>query len=250
MPIIELGMNPVPIDIDLHTLNISDQYLKNSLLGKNITMLFVTNALGFMPDYSIIQKICRERNILLIEDNCESLGSESYYVKSGNAGFASTFSFYVAHHLSTIEGGMVCTDNKQLYNMLRIVRANGWDRNLDDANKEEIRKQYNINKFYSKYTFYDLGYNLRPTEITGFLGLKQLRYVTKIIKNRELNYNLISAKIKNNNDIMPIDIRYMATISSFCLPFVFKTRELKEKYIEKFNKAGIETRPIIAGDIT
>ena len=117
-----------------------------------------------------IKEICDSRSIILIEDNCEALGSVVSGKKSGNYGLASTFSFFVAHHMSTIEGGMVTTDDNDLEEMLRIVRANGWDRNLNSEQQFKIRKQHNItSEFDSKYTFYDLGYNLRPTEITCLL---------------------------------------------------------------------------------
>jgi len=249
MPIIELSMSPVPFDIDILTLNVaSDQTLVDNL--HNISALFITNALGFMPHYSIIKEICEVHGIVLIEDNCEALGSESFFVKSGNAGLASTFSFYVAHHLSTIEGGMVCTDDYELYNMLKLVRANGWDRNLDKDVQKEMRDNFKVDGFYSKYTFYDLGYNLRPTEITGFLGLEQLKYLPKIIKRREFNYSLLASEIKRNDDIIPMYVDYMSVVSSFAIPFIFRNHILKDKYLKKFEEAGIETRPIIAGDIT
>ena len=112
-----------------------------------------------------------KKKIILIEDNCESLGTVYKGKKLGNFGIASTFSFYVGHHLSTIEGGAICTDDEELETMLQLVRAHGWDRNLTEKKQLKIRLKYNINStFYSRYSFYDLGYNLRTTEINGFIG--------------------------------------------------------------------------------
>jgi len=103
-------------------------------------------------------------------------------VKLGNFSTASTFSFFVGHHMSTIEGGMVCTDDVDIYEELLKVRSHGWDRHLNETATKKIRTKYNITDFYAKYTFYDLAYNLRPTEITGFLGRFQLKYLDEMIK--------------------------------------------------------------------
>jgi CDP-6-deoxy-D-xylo-4-hexulose-3-dehydrase len=248
MPIIQVGCNPVPIDIEFYTLNISVGSLIQAILTKKIKVLFVTNALGFMPDYEKIKEICKENKIILLEDNCEALGSESNYCKSGNAGKASTFSFYIAHHLSTIEGGMVCTDDYVLANMLKIVRANGWDRNLGISEQKKLRSIYSKDEFYSKYIFYDLGYNLRPTEITGFLGLNQLQYLGDTIINREMSFRMINQMMKYSQSVIPIE-ENLKIASAFAIPLIFKNKKLKNKTLEKFNKLGIETRPMIAGNI-
>ena len=145
--------------------------------------------LGFVGDLDKIKKVCEERDIILIEDNCESLGTQLPSGKAGNFGLGASFSFFVAHHMSTIEGGMVCTNDEEFAEMLRIVRANGWDRNLSASQQIKWRKKYNItSEFEAKYTFYDLAFNVRPTEITGFLGLFQLQFLDGNIKTREENY--------------------------------------------------------------
>ena len=170
MPLIQLGLVPVPVDVELDTLNTSSRNFLDVLKKYNLRALFLTNLLGFCDDIDVIKKICDARKIILLEDNCESLGTEYQGKKLGNFGLAATFSFYVGHHMSTIEGGAVLTDDKKLATMLRIVRAHGWDRNLDLVRQENLRKKFKVNStFYSRYTFYDLGYNFRTTEINGFL---------------------------------------------------------------------------------
>src|SRR3989344_712644 len=131
MPLIQLDLDPVPIDISLKNLNICSDNLLSILENIQLDALFITNLLGFCGDLDKISGVCNRKNIILIEDNCESLGSTLNDIKLGNFGLASTFSFYVGHHMSTIEGGMVCTDDKSLYEMLLMVRAHGWDRNLE-----------------------------------------------------------------------------------------------------------------------
>ncbi len=107
MPLIQLGLDPMPVDVELNTLNVSSRTLAETLKHQKIKMLFLTNLLGFCDDIDKIERICKKEKILLIEDNCESLGTVYKGKKLGNFGFASTFSFYVGHHMSTIEGGAV-----------------------------------------------------------------------------------------------------------------------------------------------
>jgi CDP-6-deoxy-D-xylo-4-hexulose-3-dehydrase len=250
MPIIQMGMQPVPVDIDPHTLNISSESLEDRLFDTSLSALFVTNALGFTGDLPEIKKQCRELDILLIEDNCESLGTVLPEGKSGSFGEASTFSFYVAHHMSTIEGGMVTTSNPELAQMLRIVRANGWDRHLTADQQKEIREEYQIlDEFESKYTFYDLGYNFKPTEITGFLGNYQLPFLEESFDIRNDNYLRLEEEVRSNPDLIQLDHAHIKRLSAFAFPVICGEPELRKKYIERFRGAGIEVRPVIAGNI-
>lgn len=250
MPIIQLGFNPVPIDCEPETLNVMSSHLKQRLNETNINALFLTNALGFTGDLDEIKNICSENNIILIEDNCESLGTELPSGKTGNFGLAASFSFFVAHHMSTIEGGMICTDNEELAEMLRIVRANGWDRNLSALQQIKWRKKHDIkSEFDAKYTFYDLGFNFRPTEITGFLGLFQLQFLDENIKKRKGNFLRLEKNILENRDLIQLNHSHISTLSPFALPIVCKTSELRERYMSQFSGAGIEIRPMIAGNI-
>ena len=249
MPIIQMGFEPVPIDIDYDTLNVMSYNLNERLKDLDLDGLFLTNVLGFTGDLDIILQICDEKNILLIEDNCESLGAELPSGKSGNFGLGSSFSFYVAHHMSTIEGGMLCSMDEELTEMLRIVRANGWDRNLSIDQQKKWRTKYKNDEFFSKYSFYDLGYNLRPTNITGFLGLEQLNYIDEIINLKTENFKLLNNEIKNNPDFHELKYDHMSKISPFSIPIVCKSVPLRNKYVEIFTKNKVEIRPMIAGNM-
>ena len=203
MPIIQMGMEPVAIDCEPRTLNVMSHNLAERLRSDKLRALFITNALGFSGNLDEIRALCQAENILLLEDNCEALGTELPSGKTGSFGLAASFSFFVAHHMSTIEGGMVCTSNGELAEMLRIVRANGWVRNLDSSQQFKWRKNFNVmSEFEAKYTFYDLGYNMRPTEITGFLGLVQLRYLAENIKKRESNHQVLENVLRQNSDLL------------------------------------------------
>ncbi len=214
-------------------------------------MLFITNLLGFCDDLDEIKKICDAKKIILIEDNCESLGSVYKGKKLGNFGLASTFSFYVGHHMSTIEGGAVCTDSERLATMLRIVRAHGWDRNLSENRQIKLRDKHKVNStFYSRYTFYDLGYNLRPTEINGFIGNTQVKYLNEIVEKRKSNFFKMALPIyKQSDKYFSVKFDHMDFLSNFAVPIVCKSTKIRDELVEKCN-GKVEIRPIVGGDMT
>jgi CDP-4-dehydro-6-deoxyglucose reductase, E1 len=250
MPIIQLGMHPVPIDCDRRTLNTMSHQLKKRLNDIDLQALFITNALGFVGDLETIREVCDGANIILIEDNCEALGTELPAGKAGNFGIMSSFSLFVAHHMSTIEGGIICTNDEEMEEMLRIVRANGWDRNLRAHQQKKWRKKYSVDtEFEAKYTFYDLGYNMRPTEIAGFLGRYQLQYLKQNIEIREKNYLILESYVQDNPDLLKLDRSHISVLSSFAFPILCKSPELKNRYMSQFSGAGVEIRPMIAGNI-
>lgn len=250
MPIIQMGLEPVAIDCDPATLNVMSSNLLERLKETNIKVFFATNVLGFAGDLDAIRALCDERGIILVEDNCEALGTELLAGRAGNFGVASSFSFFVAHHMSTIEGGMVCTDDEDLAEMLKIVRANGWDRNLTARQQLKWRSRYNIrSEFDAKYTFYDLGFNFRPTEITGFLGLYQMQFLNDNISKREKNYLHLSEMVRANPDLVSQETSHISRISNFAFPVICRTPELRNMYLNQFSGAGVEIRPMIAGNI-
>lgn len=248
MPLIQLGLIPVAIDCELETLNISPSKLKEHV-GK-IKGLFLTNVLGFCDDLSEIKRICDDNEILIIEDNCESLGSRVDNKLLGNFSLASTFSFFVGHHMSTIEGGMVCTDDDDLKNYLVMGRAHGWDRDLPAELQQKLRKKSGTDPFYAKYTFYDIASNYRPTEINGFIGNTQMPYWDEIVEKRAKNFARFSEAISTNSDFHGYKLSHMDVISNFAMPIICKTAALANIYKRKFEKADVEIRPVIAGNMT
>jgi CDP-6-deoxy-D-xylo-4-hexulose-3-dehydrase len=241
MPIMQLGMKPVGIDININNLNVMSNNIPSDL-----RCLFLTNALGLCGDIRNIAKYCKDNGILLIEDNCESLGSVYGKTKLGNFGEASTFSFYVGHHLSTIEGGMVCTDNQALYNNLKMVRSHGWVRDTEQYVRDNFKKIYDVDDFNISYTFFVPGYNLRPTEINGAIGLFQMRYLHEIIEKRYNNFKKYQKAFKNLDYIMDIDTTGLTTVSNFAYPLIITQgyKEIKDRLMKE-----VEIRPLLGGNI-
>jgi CDP-6-deoxy-D-xylo-4-hexulose-3-dehydrase len=250
MPIIQMGLIPIAVDCEPDTLNVMSHKLEERLRQSRMQAFFLTNALGFAGDLDRISKVCEENGIILVEDNCESLGTTLPSGRTGNFGLAASFSFFVAHHMSTIEGGMVCTRDADLAEMLRIVRANGWDRNLTAQQQHKWRRKFDIDsEFDAKYTFYDLGFNMRPTEITGFLGQYQMRFLEENIKRREKNYLHLEKIVRNNEDLVVLKHDHITSLSAFAFPIVCRTPALRETYLARFAGAGVEIRPMIAGNM-
>ena len=249
MPIIQLGFVPVPVDVEIKTINVSPETLKKVYKKNRFHALFLTNLLGFCDDILEIKNFCEKNNIIFFEDNCESLGSEYKNIKLGNFSIASTTSFFVGHHLSTIEGGMILTDNLEIYETAKIVRTHGWSRDISSDTKNKLMKKFKIDKFYNLYSFYDLGYNLRPTEIQGFLGLIQLKYLDEIIRKREKNFLSLSI-IYDDESIFSISTKGLTKISNFAFPIILKSQNKCKKLVKHLVKSGIETRPIVGGNMT
>ena len=248
MPLIQLGLRPIPIDCELTTLNVSSKKLLETLDNIELKAFFITNALGFADDIDKISEICSERNILLIEDNCESLGSCKNGKKLGNFGFAATFSTFIGHHFSTIEGGLICTDDAELNKHLLICRAHGWDRNLTADEQHVLRERTHVDAFHSTYTFYELAFNGRPTEIQGFLGNYQLEYLDEIVAQRAKHFSVLFSAMKKS-PVVQIDCTTMDIVSNFALPLIFEDQKKYLLFKKRFIEHDVEIRPIIAGNI-
>lgn len=250
MPLIQLGLRPFPVDCSRATLNVMADELAKAIDQEHLRAMFLTNVLGFCGDLPAIKAVCKTKGVVLIEDNCESLGTELSEGRAGGFGEMSSYSFFVAHHMSTIEGGTVCTDDPELAEMLRIVRANGWDRNLPPDRQAPLRHKHGIlNEFEAKYAFYDLGYNLRPTEITGFLGLEQLKYLDAAVTVRQANYRRFERHVLGNVDLELPDCGHIRTLSNFAFPVLCRSSSLRKKYIAHMSSNGVEVRPLIAGNM-
>ncbi len=246
MPLLQLGLEAIPVDVSLNNLNVTSSQLKDTLSQNSLNAFFISHILGFSGDINKIKNICEKKNIILLEDTCESLGSIVSNRLLGNFGLASTFSFFVGHHMSTIEGGMVCTDDESIYDMLKLVRAHGWSRDISKEKQEKLKIDNNIGDFHERYTFYFPSYNLRPTEILGFLGVEQLKYLQDINEIRNKNFLDFADIINSRESLIPLNWEHMDFLSSFAIPLIFKNKADFIKYKKEFAKIS-EIRPIVGG---
>ena len=243
-PAVQFGMEPIMCECDEDNLGLNIEHLKQIIKEHDPSSIILVHVLGFPNHMKEIVELCKEYNIRLIEDTCESIGSEYEGKKLGTFGDLSTFSFYFGHHMSTIEGGMISTDDEELYHILLSIRSHGWDRDLPKSKQIELREKYNIGDFRSLYTFYYPGFNLRATDLQAFIGLEQLKKLDLIVKNRNLNYQKYHEGIKNNE--WKINPPKDSFISNFSYPVI--TKNIKE-LVEKLTENNVECRPLICGSI-
>ena len=197
-PAIQLGLDPIMCECDTENLGLDINHLKEIIKNDNPSAIILVHVLGIPNNMKEIVDLCDNNNILLIEDTCESIGSKYNDKMVGTFGDISTFSFYFGHHMSTIEGGMISTDDEELYHILLSIRSHGWDRDLPKEKQNELREKYNINEFRAFYTFYYPGFNLRSTDLQAFIGLSQLKKLDTIVENRHKNYLKYKSEIKND----------------------------------------------------
>jgi CDP-6-deoxy-D-xylo-4-hexulose-3-dehydrase len=243
-PAIQLGLDPIMCECDTENLGLDINHLKEIIKNDNPSAIILVHVLGIPNNMKEIVDLCENNNILLIEDTCESIGSKYNDKMVGTFGDISTFSFYFGHHMSTIEGGMISTDDEELYHILLSIRSHGWDRDLPKEKQNELREKYNINEFRAFYTFYYPGFNLRSTDLQAFIGLSQLKKLDVIVENRHKNYLKYKSEIKN--DFWSVSEPSGSYVSNFSFPIVTKNIN---KLTEELIKNNIECRPLICGSI-
>ena len=242
-PLYQYGLKIKFVDIDKETLNLDLDKLKSAITDKTRAIMSV-NLLGNIVDYNELNKIIANKNIILIEDNCESLGSTLNEKHSGTFGLLGTYSCFFSHHISTMEGGMVTTDNEELYHIMLSLRAHGWTRNLPKENKICTKSD---NPFEESFRFVLPGYNLRPLEMSGALGIEQLKKLPALIAGRRLNAKYFQEIF---SEIKSISIQKETGKSSwfgFSI-IVLDGKEKRDLLAKKFSENEIECRPIVAGN--
>ena len=242
-PFMQLGYKVILCDCDKEHLGISTEYLEKICKKYNPGLLVLVNVLGHGNDYERIIDLKRKYKFQIIEDNCESLGSSYNSKKLGTLGLASSHSFYFGHHISTIEGGMVSTNDKRFYNISLGIRSHGWARDMQKVFRKKLEKKYKIDEFKSLYTFYYSGFNFRSTDLNATLGLEQLKKINKISKIRHKNFYYYK---KNLTDYWS-QASGLTLLSSFGYATFVKNRLEVFKYLES---KKIQNRPIISGDMS
>ena len=189
-PVIQLGMTPILCDSNLHDLSVDLDHLEIIFKETNPEVLLLVSVLGLVPNMQKILDLCEEHNVILLEDTCESMGSKFRGKKLGTFGLMSSFSTYFGHHISTIEGGFVSTNDEELYEILKAIRSHGWDRDAAPKFSSQLRKQWNTKDFDALYTFYYSGFNLRSTDLQAYIGLGQIDKLDEICIKRNHNFKL------------------------------------------------------------
>lgn len=244
-PLYQYGLKIKFVDIDLETLNFDLNALEKAITPKTRGILAV-NLLGNPNDFEKIQQMIKGKDITLLEDNCESLGATFKGKQAGTFGAMGTFSSFFSHHISTMEGGMVVTDDQELHHILLCLRAHGWTRNLPKENLVCGTKSDDF--FEESFRFVLPGYNVRPLEMEGALGKEQLKKLPTFIKERRANAKHFQ-EIFSNHPLFLMQ-KEIGDSSWFGFSMVIRP-EIKidrKKFVATFDKSGIESRPIVAGN--
>jgi CDP-6-deoxy-D-xylo-4-hexulose-3-dehydrase len=244
-PLYQYGLKLKFVDIDVETLNFDLKALEKAITPKT-RMIMTVNLLGNPNDFDNIKKLIAGKNIELIEDNCESLGATFKGRQAGTFGSMGSYSSFFSHHIATMEGGIVSTDDEELYHILLCLRAHGWTRNLPKHN--QVTGTKSDNPFEESFRFVLPGYNVRPLEMSGAIGQEQIKKLPEFIRVRRQNAALFQELFGNSEDFYIQ--KEIGNSSWFGFSFVMKpaSKVNRLKLIDHLTKAGVECRPIVAGN--
>ena len=244
-PAIQLGLQPILCGTDKKTLGLDIEQFETICKKENPAAVMVVHALGFPNDMVSIQRICDQYGVILLEDSCETVGTTVGGKKTGTMSLASSFSTYYGHHFSTIEGGFICTDDYELYNIFKSIRSHGWSRDMDEVSRKNLQLKHGIDDFRNLYTFYYPGFNLRSTDLQAVIGMLQLKKLDGFCRSRYNNLKLYDKLIKNS--YWKIDISQFEFVSNFAYPVIHpRSAEITQRLAEN----SVECRPLIAGSIS
>jgi len=243
-PVIQFGLLPVLVDCNNKNLSVDIKQLQFIFETQQPAALLLVSILGLVPDMDEIVALCKKYGVLLLIDNCEGLGSKHKGNNLETYGLMASCSTYYGHIISTIEGGMITTDDEELYNTLKMLRSHGWDRDLSHEKKQEIRTKHNISGFNSLYTFYTTGFNVRSTDLSAYIGIGQLDKLDAIVKKRNENYLLYKKQL--NDNIWKPQEKEGDFVSNLGYPVISQHRE---KIVNKLIENNVEVRPLVSGSM-
>lgn len=247
MPLQQYGLKVKFIDIDLKTLNFDISKLKEAVTDRTKIILCV-NLLGNPNNFEQIKNIISNRDVILLEDNCESMGASFNGRMAGSFGLMGTFSTFFSHHLSTMEGGMTITNDEELYHIMLSLRSHGWTRHLPKENKVTGIKSDDT--FEESFKFVLPGYNLRPLELSGAIGLKQLKKLKSFVVNRRMNAKIFTELFVDNKTFYIQKEIGESSWFGFSLIINPDSGLNRRQILSELDKSGIETRPIVTGNFT
>jgi len=244
-PLYQYGLKIKFVDIDLHTLNYDLDQLEHAVSDKT-RMIMAVNLLGNPNDFDRIREIIGDRDIVLMEDNCESMGARFNGKHAGTFGVMGSYSSFFSHHISTMEGGLIVTDDEELHHILLSLRAHGWTRNLPKNN--HVCSEKSDDPFEESFRFVLPGYNVRPLELEGALGVVQVKRLPQIVEERRKNGMLLQQTLENHPDILIQQEIGESSWFGFSLVIRPGSQLTRKQLLAKLTDLGFECRPIVAGN--
>jgi len=244
-PLYQYGLKIKFVDIDLDTLNYDLDSLEQAVTAKTRAIMAV-NLLGNPNDYGRIEEIIGDRNIVLIEDNCESMGATYRGKQAGTFGVMGSYSSFFSHHISTMEGGLIVTDDEELYQLMLSLRAHGWTRDLPKYNL--VCGEKSDDPFKELFRFVLPGYNFRPLELEGALGVEQVKRLSVMVAERRKNGKLIQEVLGRHPDIMVQQEIGESSWFGFSLVIRPGSTLTRKALVDRLHELGFQCRPIVAGN--
>ena len=245
-PLAQYGLKLKFVDVDLHTLNFDLEQLKNAV-SDSTKMILAVNLLGNPNNFDAINEIIGDKDIILMEDNCESMGAEFKGKQTGTFGLVGTYSTFYSHHMATMEGGLIVTDDEEMYHVMICLRAHGWTRHLPKENHVSNKSD---NAFEESFRFILPGYNVRPVEMSGVIGVEQLKKLPSFLDYRRKNAELFVSLFENHKDFYIQ--KNIDNSSWFGFSFIIKPESTLDRaeVVKKLEANQIDCRPIVTGDFT
>lgn len=246
-PLSQFGLIQKFVDVDRATLNYDLDQLRSAISPKTRAIMAV-NLLGNPNDFDAINDMIEGKNIVLMEDNCESMGANFGDKFTGTFGTVGSFSSFFSHHISTMEGGMIVTDDQELHQIMLSLRAHGWTRNLPQENLVSGRKKEDA--FDESFKFVLPGYNLRPLEMSGAIGREQLKKLPELVEGRRNNARIFQKSLSNSKHFTLQKEIGNSSWFGFSLTLKEDSELTRSTFVSKLNGLGFECRPIVAGNFT
>lgn len=245
-PFIQLGFEPIMCGANPDTFGFDYEQLESLLKKHDPATVIMVQVLGVPDDMDVIKRLQKKYKFMLLEDACAALGASFNSKKVGTFGDMSSFSFYFGHQLSTIEGGMINTNDKKLYDMLLLLRSHGWGKDLEEKTRSQLMKKYKIDDFHQPFTFFVPGFNMRNTDLGAFLGLRMIKKADKVAKIRNRNHLVYAKNIKHVTFQKWSSKAFPSSISFGALA---KNEAHRKKIVQELNRNNIETRLFSAGNL-
>jgi CDP-6-deoxy-D-xylo-4-hexulose-3-dehydrase len=248
-PAIQLGFEPIMCEADKATFGLDPTHLEQLLRVHDPAVVMLVHVLGVPGDLASIAELRQRYDFALLEDACAATGSRYDGRRVGSFGALSSFSFYYGHHLSTIEGGMVCTDDEALHDVLVELRSHGWAKDLAPDKEEAAARRYGVIDFNRTFTFYTPGFNVRSTDLNAHLGLSQLAKADAVVERRIANHRLYQQRFREAEGFV-VQRNERATIASISFAALAASETHRTAIGRALGAAGIETRPLGGGNMS
>jgi len=245
-PFMQLGFEPIMCGANPDTFGFDPDQLEALLKQHDPALVIMVQVLGVPDDMDVLKRLQKKYKFMLLEDACAALGAEYDGKRVGTFGDMSSFSFFFGHQLSTIEGGMINTNDKKLYDLLLLLRSHGWGKDLDEKTNAGLMKKYKIDSSHNAFTFFVPGLNLRNTDLGAFLGLRMMKKADSVSKIRMRNHLIYAENLKNitfqkwNSKAVPCSISFAA---------LARDEAHRKKIVTELNRNFIETRLFTAANL-